>query len=157
MNFTDSGLLYVDVEDLENAIRDVEEYHKNMIRVYRQWQSMNQKFDITTLIEKLKKAYKTIAKKAEKSYRVDFIDQKDDSYSLAVPDKEGAWVKHSDLLRQSHMKATGYGSFDEIMTTLVERDELIKRECKVYAVGKKRDGGRIRTLTIATFYRPKEE
>ena len=157
MNFTDSGLVYVDVEDLDNAIRDVEEYHKNMLLVYRQWQSMNQKFDITNLIEKLKKAYKTIAKKAEKSYRVDWIDQKEDSYSLAVPDKDGTWVKHSDLLRQSHMKAGGYGSFDEIMTTLVERDELIKRECKVYAVGKKRDGGRTRTLTNAIFYKLRED
>ena len=157
MNFTDSGLLYVDVEDLDNAIRDVEEYHKNMLLVYRQWQSMNQKFDITNLIEKLKKAYKTIAKRAEKSYRVDWIDQKEDSYSLAVPDKDGTWVKHSDLLRQSHMKATGYGSFDEVITTLVERDELIKRECKVYAVGKKRDGGKTRTLTEAIFYKLKED
>ena len=157
MNFTDSGLLYVDVEDLENAIRDVEEYHKNMLLVYRQWQSMNQKFDITTLIEKLKKAYKTIAKKAEKSYRVDFIDQKDDSYSLAVPDKEGAWVKHSDLLRQSHMKATGYGSFDEIITTLVERDEFIKRECRVYTTWKGRNGSKTRTLTAAIFYKIKED
>ena len=41
INFTDSGLLYVDIEDLDNAIRQVEEYHRNMMVVYRFWISMN--------------------------------------------------------------------------------------------------------------------
>ena len=33
MNFTDSGVLHVDIEDLENVIRDVEEYHRSMMVV----------------------------------------------------------------------------------------------------------------------------
>ena len=91
-----------------------------------------------------------------KSYRVDFIDQKDDSYSLAVPDKKGTWVKHSDLLRQSHMKAGGLRSFEEVITTLIERDELIKRECKIYVTSTTKDKKPIRTLINATFYRVKD-
>lgn len=145
MNFTDSGLLYVDIQDLDNAIRDVEEYHRNMMLVYRFWLSMNQKYDITSLIEKIKKGYGKLVKKGN-TYSLEF--GKDDKPPMANPDPKGLWVKHSDLLRQSHMKALGHNSFDEVITTLVERDEIVKRECRVYVNGNKKQ-----VLTSAIFYK----
>lgn len=145
MNFTDSGLLYIDIQDLDDAIKDVEGYHRNMLVVYHFWLSMNQKYDITSLIEKIKKGYVKLVKK-EKTYSLEF--RKENDSTLATPDPSGKWVKHSDLLKQSHMKAQGHNSFDEVITTLVERDEMAKRECKVYVKGSK-----TQVLTSAVFYK----
>lgn len=149
MNFSDSGLLQVEIQDLDKAIKDVEEFHRNMMVVYRFWLSMNQKYDITSLIEKIKKGYSRLIKN-QKTYSLEF--KKDDDSTLATPDPSGMWVKHSDLLRQSHMKAQGHNSFQEVITTLVERDEMAKRECKVYVKGTK-----TKVLTVAMFYKKREE
>ena len=110
---------------------------------------MNQKYDITSLIEKIKKGYSRLIKN-QKTYSLEF--KKDDDSTLATPDPSGMWVKHSDLLRQSHMKAQGHNSFQEVITTLVERDEMAKRECKVYVKGTK-----TKVLTVAMFYKKREE
>jgi hypothetical protein len=53
------------------------------------------------------------------------------------------------------MKASGLRSFEEVITTLIERDELIKKECKIYVTTKLRNGNKNRTLTVATFYKSK--
>ena len=54
------------------------------------------------------------------------------------------------------MKAGGLRSFEEVITTLIERDELIKRECKIYVTSTTKDKKPIRTLINATFYRVKD-
>ena len=53
------------------------------------------------------------------------------------------------------MKAGGLRSFEEVITTLIERDELIKRECKIYVTSTTKNKKPIQTLTNATFYRVK--
>jgi hypothetical protein len=67
---------------------------------------MNQKFDITNLIEKLKKEYRRLMKKAVKTYLLKYL--KESEYTLAKRDKDGKWVRHSDPLRQSSLNALGY-------------------------------------------------
>ena len=159
MNYDSSMILRVEKQDVEEAIREVEAYHNNMIYVHSIWETQSAQRLRHESVEILaKKISNHIRRLCDigKSYRVDFIDQKDDSYSLAVPDKKGTWVKHSDLLRQSHMKAGGLRSFEEVITTLIERDELIKRECKIYVTSTTKDKKPIRTLTNATFYRVKD-
>ena len=84
------------------------------------------------------------------TYSLEF--RKEGGTTLANPDPKGKWVKHSDLLRQSHMKAQGHNSFDEVITTLVERDEMAMRECKVYVKGSK-----TQVLTTAIFYKEREQ
>ena len=156
LNYDSSMILRVEKRDVEDAIREVEAYHENMIYVHSIWETQSAQRLRHESVEILAKKISNHIKRLcaiGKSYRVDWMDQKEDSYSIAVPDKDGTWVKHSDLLRQSHMKALGLRSFDEVITTLVERDELIKRECKVYATGKGRNGSKTRTLTDAIFYK----
>jgi len=159
MNYDSSMILRVEKEDVESAIREVEAYHQNMIYVHSIWETQSaQRLKHESVEILAKKISNHIRRLCDigKSYRVDFIDQKDDSYSLAVPDKKGTWVKHSDLLRQSHMKAGGLRSFEEVITTLIERDELIKRECKIYVTSTTKDKKPVRTLINATFYRVKD-
>ncbi len=158
MNYDSSMILRVEKQDVENAIREVEAYHENMIYVHSIWETQSAQRMKHESVEILAKKISNHIRRLcsiGKSYRVDFIDNKDDSYSLAVPDKDGTWIKHSDLLRQSHMKAAGIRSFEEVITTLMERDEIIKRECKIYVTSTTKNKKTVRTLTTATFYKVK--
>ena len=158
MNYDSSMILRVEKQDVENAIREVEAYHENMIYVHSIWETQSAQRMKHESVEILAKKISNHIRRLcsiGKSYRVDFIDNKDDSYSLSIPDKDGTWVKHSDLLRQSHMKAAGIRSFEEVITTLMERDEIIKRECKIYVTSTTKNKKTVRTLTTATFYKVK--
>lgn len=157
-NYDSSLILRVEKKDVEEAIKEVEAYHDNMIYIHSIWETQSAQRLRHESVEILAKKISNHIKRLctiGKSYRLDWIDQKDDSYSLAVPDNAGLWVKHSDLLKQSHMKASGLRSFEEVITTLIERDELIKKECKIYVTTKLRNGNKNRTLTVATFYKSK--
>lgn len=157
-NYDSSLILRVEKKDVEEAIKEVESYHDNMIYIHSIWETQSAQRLRHESVEILAKKISNHIKRLctiGKSYRLDWIDQKDDSYSLAVPDNAGLWVKHSDLLKQSHMKASGLRSFEEVITTLIERDELIKKECKIYVTTKLRNGNKNRTLTVATFYKSK--
>ena len=158
LNYDSSMILRVEKRDVEDAVREVEAYHDNMIYIHSIWETQSAQRMKHESVEILAKKISNHIRRLcfiGKAYRVDWIDQKEDSYSLAVPDKDGTWVKHSDLLRQSHMKAAGIRSFEEVITTLMERDELIKRECKIYVTSTTKNKKAVRTLTNATFYRAK--
>ena len=158
LNYDSSMILRVEKRDVEDAVREVEAYHDNMIYIHSIWETQSAQRMKHESVEILAKKISNHIRRLcfiGKAYRVDWIDQKEDSYSLAVPDKDGTWVKHSDLLRQSHMKAAGIRSFEEVITTLMERDELIKRECKIYVTSTTKNKKAVRTLTNATFYRVK--
>lgn len=147
-NYDSSLILRVEKKDVEEAIKEVESYHDNMIYIHSIWETQSAQRLRHESVEILAKKISNHIKRLctiGKSYRLDWIDQKDDSYSLAVPDNAGLWVKHSDLLKQSHMKASGLRSFEEVITTLIERDELIKKECKIYVTTKLRNGNKNRT------------
>ena len=57
---------------------------------------------------------------------------KEEDFWKATPGPEGRWVKHSTLLRFSHMDAHGYGSFETVIDTMIEREEVMKREGRYY-------------------------
>ena len=151
-NFDPSGILHVEKDDVVEAIRLVEEYHDNMVYVHSIWETQSaQRLKHESVEILAKKIFNHIQRilATGKGYSLEY--KKDNESTLATPDKDGKWVKHSDLLKQSHMKALGLRSFDEVIKTLVERDELAKRDCQVYAQGSK-----TRILTEAVFYKLRE-
>ena len=151
-NFDSSGILHVEKDDVVNAISQVEAYHDNMVYVHSIWETQSaQRLKHESVEILAKKIFNHVERllTTGKGYSLEY--KKDNESTLATPDKDGKWVKHSDLLKQSHMKALGLRSFDEVIKTLVERDELAKRECQVYAQGSK-----TRILTEAVFYKLRE-
>lgn len=156
MNYDSAMILHVEKEDVENAIREVEKYHDNMIYIHNIWETQSAQRLKHESIELLTKKILTHMKRllsVQKAYIIDY--DKGIQESIAYPDRDGRWIKHSDLLRQSHMKATGYRSFEEVINTLIEREEIIKRECKVNNPKNKKDKT-TSTLSEATFYKLKE-
>ena len=157
-NFDASGVLHVEKDDLERAIEQVEEYHSNMVYIHSIWETQSAQRLKHESVEILTKKIFNHIRRLLGMGRGYSLEPKDDETTIANPDPSGKWVKHSDLLRQSHMKAVGLRSFDEVLNTLMERDEIAKRECKVYVKGSKRTDGEPvkRVLTSAVFYKIRE-
>lgn len=131
-NFDSTGILQVEKEDVISAIKEIERYHKNMVMIHTIWETRSsQKLRHESIETIARKIINHIEKlqRIGKCYRIE--TRKDTGLSLAFLDKDGKWVRHSDLLRQSHMKAIGPKSFGEIIITLLEREEIIKRECTI--------------------------
>lgn len=150
-DFDSSGILTVRKKDVEEAIKEVESYHDNMVYIHTIWETQSAQRLKHESVEMLaKKIFNHIQrlKTMGKGYKVEYVKESD--YFLATPHPDGSLVKHSDLLKYSHMKATGLRSFEEIIDTLVDREELIKKECKVYTTSK------TRTLINAFFYKIRE-
>jgi hypothetical protein len=157
-NFDTTGLLKVELQDVNKAIEEVEFYHSNMVYIHQIWETQSAQRlrheSVEMLAKKIFNHINSIISK-DGGYDIKFHkpdNQSEDGYWVAEQSKEGKWVRHSVLLKKSHMKASGLRSFEEVVETLIAREELIKREAKVYFI----DGNKKRNAVIVDFYRIKD-
>ena len=138
-NYTESGIVYVETEDLNRAIEDLEKHHAYLMELYHAWKEFDWKNAADANTKKVLRLMRTMKERfaltvvtiPEKKKQVTpegkmkTIQEKEIRY-IMTPDPEGKSVTRSQLLMYSHLKAEGYGSLDETITTLVERG-LIRR------------------------------
>ena len=125
-NFTDKGILKLDVEDFESAKNDLESYHKNMVDMFSVWEELVENKsrinNIKNLKDKIKRHINSIIFNG-KSFEYRGLDQ--NGYGIFEMKKDGKWVSHSALLRLSHLTSK---DFNELITTLVEENLLSKMQ-----------------------------
>ena len=155
-------LLQMDVVDLAEAKKDLEEYHANVMEVFNYWlekatkdadirssQRVKKKFErhIVSILRNKDKRWSVERKKAEKN-GIDISD------TVAFKSDDGTWVIHSDLMPYANMMAD---DFSKAVNTLKEQGHLIVRE----GVRHLRDGSQDVPLDVAvpvsTFYRWKKQ
>ena len=168
----DGELLKMDVEDLEEATKDLEEYHANVMEVFNYWlekttkdaeirssQRIKKKFErrIVSTLRNKDKRWSVAWKKGEKNGT-------DISGAIAFKSDDGNWVMHSDLMSYANMMSD---DFTKAVTTLKEQGYLIARESVKHC----RDGSQDvplenpivfpldkgKVVTLSTFYRWKQE
>lgn len=134
-NYTESGVVCVEVEDFRKAVVDVEKHHSYLVDLYKAWREMDWRNaadasakNVLRLIGTIKKRYSVTKEK----YTTKKIDKRtgreEQAYRyIAEVNPKGEYVDHSTLLTLSHLKAEGYGSLDEAITTLSQRNVIAKR------------------------------
>lgn len=131
--FSGKKVLKIEMEDLERAIDEVEMYHANMVHIHTIWENQSAQRLKHESVEMLaNKIFNHIMKMSETGNAFVLTYHKEEDFWKAEESKEGRWVKHSVLLKKSHMKATGLKSFQEIIDTLKGRDELMDRSARWY-------------------------
>jgi hypothetical protein len=151
-NVDDSGILHVELVDMERAIEEIETYHANMVYIHTIWENQSaQRLKHESIEIVANKIFNHMTRILESGKGVDLTYSKEDDCWIADESVKGKWVRHSMLLKNSHMKAKGLKSFDEVVTTLMEREEIQQRTGRIY---KKSNGTRIPSDII--FYRLKE-
>ena len=151
-NVDDSGILHVELVDMERAIEEIETYHANMVYIHTIWENQSaQRLKHESIEIVANKIFNHMTRILESGKGVDLTYSKEDDCWVADESVKGKWVRHSMLLKNSHMKAKGLKSFEEVVTTLMEREEIQQRTGRIY---KKSNGTRIPSDVI--FYRLKE-
>ena len=155
-------LLRMDVEDLEEAKKDLEEYHTNAMEVFNYWLEkatkdadirsslrVKKKFErhIQSILRNKDKRWSVAWKKAEKN-GVDISD------TIAFKTDDGNWVIHSDLMPYANMMAD---DFSKAVTTLKEQGYLIVREHVKFLKDGSKDVPMDKVVPVSTFYKWKEE
>jgi len=130
----DKELLIMDKEDLEAAIKDLEEYNANMLVMFDYWQEHSTKDqEIKTAnkwINKFRKHFKTLYG-SDKMFRLEVdknTEPKTTASWVAIPDPSGKWIDGPMLSRYSNMAKT---DFDHAMETLDQMEYMVGREAKV--------------------------
>jgi hypothetical protein len=101
-------ILTMDTVDLENAIKDLEEYKDVFLDYYRQYQDRKRQAwnpaKITRIIEQIKRAYYDLIKD-KKGYSVESVkDQKAGFIGYtAAPDKDGKWISQGYISQKLGM------------------------------------------------------
>lgn len=136
-------LLVMDKQDLDDSIKDLEEYNANMVRMFNYWMEASTKQDIIIgtekMVAKIRGAMNTILKKhpdmrwtlslikqdkSEKDYTdvgLSFNEKPDSSIFHAEKDVKGVWVRRSDLMNYANMKSKDY---QEALNTIVEQEHI---------------------------------
>lgn len=165
-------LLRMDVVDLAEAKKDLEEYHANAMEVFNYWLEKATKDADIRSSQRIKKKFErhiiSILKNNDKRWSVAWKKGKkneiDISDAIAYKSDEGNWVIHSDLMPYANMMAD---DFAKAVNTLKEQGYLIVRENVRY----RRDGSqdvplenavsvpldKDKVVTLSTFYRWKQE
>lgn len=121
-NFTEDGLLILDVPDIESAIKDLEKYHENFMAMFNVWQELIEtklRIDsIKNIKDKIIKHIKSLS--SEKGFS---LVKEGESYRATAG--KGKWVSHASLLRSSHFSSK---NFNEIIKTLIEQMVISKKE-----------------------------
>lgn len=165
-------LLRMDVVDLAEAKKDLEEYHANAMEVFNYWLEKATKDADIRSSQRIKKKFErhiiSILKNNDKRWSVAWKKGKkneiDISDAIAYKSDEGKWVIHSDLMPYANMMAD---DFAKAVNTLKEQGYLIVRENVRY----RRDGSqdvplenavsvpldKDKVVTLSTFYRWKQE
>lgn len=130
-NFTESGLLTLEKEDLDRAIIDLDKYHENMIQMFNVWQELvenKSRIDnIKNLTDKIKRHINTILK-SDKGFDLNKENQDGDIIYIANHSENGKWVAHASLLRLSHLTSK---NFNELIQTLEDQLMIVKREGQI--------------------------
>ena len=127
-------ILWIAKEDVERAIEEVEKYHKTLVYIHQIWENQSaQRLKHESVEVLANKIFNHIDKlktnnDGKKSYTMKRETTPEGDESYLITGSPGPWVKHSDLLKNSHMKAKGPKSFEEIMVTLDERHQVFRRE-----------------------------
>lgn len=134
-NFTESGLLILDRDDLEKAIVDLEKYHDNLVEMFGVWQELietKSRIDnIKNLKDKIKRHINSIIASG-KGFSLTRDENNGDTFYLAEMVPNGKWVSHASLLKMSHMTSK---NFAEIVSTLEDQYLIGKREGKIIKNG----------------------
>ena len=113
----EGSVLTIDVEDMQNAIEDLEFYHKGSLNAFQKWLDFSRPQKKLEVIDRsqadLVDCYKNVWK-LEK-YRFTEVRDTNGNFNLQ-PDPNGTYVPRSNLLQYSHMTSN---DFDNLMTTLV--------------------------------------
>ena len=148
-------LLQMDVEDLEEAKKDLEEYHANVIEVFNYWLEKATKDADIKSSQRIKKKFErhiqSILKNPNKRWQIYRRETKDSIKSIAVKEKDGDWVLHSELIGYANMMSD---DFQKAVTTLQEQGYLVVRTDVEYS----KDGSDVLKTTttvklVSTFYR----
>ena len=149
-NFTQSGILYVEIQDLERAIAYLEKCHKNLIELHDAWQNINLKKALEGKDKKILGYIEESKNKVALKYSMEshaWLIDKD------APEDKRKWVKHSEILKKSHLPATGYRSFQSVVETLTERHQITPRNADVIKEVK----GKEFRFSAGVFYKITEE
>lgn len=127
-NFTEDGILILDVEDFERAKEDLESYHDNLVNMFGVWQELvetKSRIDnIKNLKDKIKRHIITILSSG-KGFSLTEDRESGELSFRASPDQAGTWVSHASLLKVSHLTSR---NFAEIIQTLIDQMMIGKRE-----------------------------
>ena len=156
-------LLQMDVEDLVEAKKDLEEYHANVMEVFNYWLERATKDADIRSSQRIKKKFerhiRSILRNKDKRWSVAWKDAKkkngeDISGRVAFKSDYGTWVIHSDLMPYANMMSD---DFSKAVNTLKEQGHLIVKE----GVRHLRDGSQDVPLDaavpVSTFYKWKQE
>lgn len=157
-NYTQSGIVYVEIQDLERAKQDLERSHSHLMDLFNAYTEMDWKDAANANAKKVLRLIRT----AKRRYKIKKVEQpsetqKDkilDTYYLAEESPDNDFVMHSDILPLSHLKASGYGSFEETINTLIESHKVGSTGEKPVRLYSKEKENSFRTTK---FYRLKEE
>ena len=155
-------LLRMDVVDLEEAKKDLEEYHANAMEVFNYWLEKATKDADIRSSQRIKKKFErhiiSILQNKDRRWSVAWKDAKtkggiDISGTIGFKSDEGKWVIHSDLMPYAHMMSD---DFARAVTTLKEQGYLIVKERVKYLKDGSKDVPLDTPITISTFYKWKE-
>ena len=147
--------------DLQEAIRDLEEYHANAMEVFNYWLEKSTKDAEIRSSQMIKKKFEkhimTILKNPDKRWDVENIKDKGKNgveifETIAYKSENGKWVSNGDLQPNANMLS---GDFQQAVETLKEQGHLNVRE----AVRYNKDGSKnFKELShsvhsVSTFYR----
>ena len=123
------GVLTLELQDLKNAIKDMDEYHENMMNNFYTWQNLSEQRakieNIKPLEEKIMRVIKNILSEGKSTFeliRNDTPIKKDDDtiYYEAKKNPEGKYVPHAVLLQYAHMSAKNLREVTETMSEEVK-------------------------------------
>lgn len=143
-NIDEQGTLILDVKDMEYAVEQFWDYVSKNIQFFTLWTQKRTTANISANIEKISQIMKALK---DEGHSFDLEYNKEEDAWIVIEDK-GGWIKHSALLKRSKLPATGYNSFESVIDTMIEREEIQKRTGRIY---KTVQAGRI-PLDV-TFYR----
>lgn len=127
-NFTEDGILILDVEDFDRAKEDLELYHDNLVNMFGVWQELvetKSRIDnIKNLKDKIKRHIITILSSGKGFSLTEEREDGDPSFR-AIQDTAGIWVSHASLLKVSHLTSK---NFSEIIQTLIDQMMIGKKE-----------------------------
>ena len=156
-------LLQMDVVDLEEAKKDLEEYHANAMEVFNYWLEKATKDADIRSSQRIKKKFErhiqSILKNKDKRWSVGWKDAtrkngEDISGRVAFKSDDGTWVIYSDLMPYANMMAE---DFAKAVNTLKEQGHLIMREGVRYLKDGSQDVPLDGAVPVSTFYRWKKQ
>lgn len=126
-NFDDK-LLLLELEDLEWAKNELEEYNKNMLEIFDVWMQMQEKdmeIKTTRTIEHRMKKFITNQLSRGNRWTIKSVDTGNGIKLFAEKSENGSWTPREAVLKPSHMTSV---DFDIQLQTLIETMQVFKRE-----------------------------